>query len=89
MAQSIKAAGGNVLVTVFPNEGHGVWGRYYPEPQFYNWLLKQKRTPALAAKSAANARTSAGAFRLVEREGGDLLDRRPPGRGRFVTSRGQ
>jgi len=30
--------------------------------------------------------TSAGAFRLVELEGGDSLDRRPRARGRFVTS---
>ena len=53
MAQVIKAAGGSAELTVFPNEGHGVWGRYYPEPKFYNWLLKHKRTPQQAAKSAA------------------------------------
>jgi hypothetical protein len=42
-----------VQLTVFPNEGHGVWARYYPDPRFYQWLLKQKRDPALAKKAAA------------------------------------
>lgn len=53
MAKVIKAAGGSPQLTVFPNEGHGVWGRYYPEPKFYDWLLKHKRTPEQAAKSRA------------------------------------
>ncbi len=53
MAQILKSAGGNVQLTVFPQEGHGVWARYYPEPKFYDWLLKHTRTPAQAAKSAA------------------------------------
>ncbi len=53
MAATIKAAGGPVQITVFPNEGHGVWGRYYPDPRFYQWLLKQKRDPLLVWKSAA------------------------------------
>jgi hypothetical protein len=56
MAQAIKAAGGNALLTVFPNEGHGVWGRYYPEPKFYDWLLKHTRTREQAMKSAATTR---------------------------------
>jgi hypothetical protein len=41
---------------------------------------------AVSAKAETNAMTIAGAFRLVEQEGGWKLDRRPPGRGRFVTS---
>jgi hypothetical protein len=53
MAQSIKAAGGQVELTVFPNESHGVWARYYPEPRFYQWLLKHKRSKDQAIKSAA------------------------------------
>jgi predicted peptidase len=53
MAKAIKGAGGAPELTVFPNEGHGVWGRFYPEPRFYSWLLKHRRTPQQAAKSAA------------------------------------
>jgi hypothetical protein len=41
---------------------------------------------AVNAKAIARAMTSAGAFRLVEREGGEELDRRPRERGRYVTS---
>jgi hypothetical protein len=32
-----------VELMVFPNEGHGVWARYYPDPKFYDWLLKHTR----------------------------------------------
>lgn len=53
MAAALKAAGGTVDLTVFPNEGHGVWGRFYPEPRFYQWLLKHARTREQAIKSAA------------------------------------
>jgi hypothetical protein len=53
MAQAIKSNGGTVDLTVFPNEGHGVWGRFYPEPRFYQWLLKHTRTKDQALKSAA------------------------------------
>ena len=41
---------------------------------------------AVSARAKAKAMTSAGAFRLVEREGVRRLDRRPRPRGRFVTS---
>jgi hypothetical protein len=58
MAASLKAAGGPVQITVFPNEGHGVWARYYPDPRFYQWLLKQKREPAAAKKAAAATQAS-------------------------------
>ena len=56
MAQVLKAAGGKAQLTVVPNEGHGVWGRFYPETKFYDWLLKHRRTPEQAAKSAAATR---------------------------------
>jgi predicted peptidase len=58
MAQVIKSSGGNVQLTVFPQEGHGVWARYYPEPKFYDWLLKHTRTSTQAAKSAAATQPS-------------------------------
>jgi predicted peptidase len=49
MVEAIKAAGGNVRFTVYPDSGHDSWTATYNNPDFYQWLLAQKRlhkTPA-------------------------------------------
>ncbi len=43
MVEAVKAAGGNVKLTVFPDAGHDIWTRTYNDPEFYRWLLAQKR----------------------------------------------
>jgi predicted peptidase len=43
MADVLKKGNCDVELMVFPNEGHGVWARYYPDVKFYEWLLKHKR----------------------------------------------
>ncbi len=43
MVQAIKAAGGNVKFTVYPEAGHDSWTKTYNDPDFYTWLLAQKR----------------------------------------------
>lgn len=53
MYSILKAAGAPTQITVFPNEGHGVWGRFYPDPRFYQWLLKHTRDPGNVKKVAA------------------------------------
>ncbi len=45
MVQAIKAAGGNVKFTVYPEAGHDSWTETYNNPEFYTWLLAQKRKP--------------------------------------------
>ncbi len=35
--------GKRVDLTVIPHEGHGVWGRYYPDPAFYKDLMSYSR----------------------------------------------
>ncbi len=35
--------GDRVQFTAVPNEGHGVWGRYYPTHEFYEELLKYSK----------------------------------------------
>ncbi|MFN0135259.1 MAG: alpha/beta hydrolase-fold protein [Phycisphaerae bacterium] len=42
-AEAIKAAGGNVGFTEFPNLEHNVWDRVYASAEFWNWLLSQER----------------------------------------------
>jgi dienelactone hydrolase len=43
MVDAIKAAGGNVKLTVYPGVGHDSWTATYENPEFYDWLLQQKR----------------------------------------------
>jgi predicted peptidase len=43
MVQAIKAAGGNVKFTVYPEAGHDAWTETYNNPELYQWLLGQKR----------------------------------------------
>jgi len=43
MVEAIKAAGGNPKFTVYPEAGHDSWTVTYDDPEFYSWLLAQKR----------------------------------------------
>ena len=43
MVEALKAAGGNPKFTVYPEAGHDSWTATYDNPEFYTWLLAQKR----------------------------------------------
>jgi predicted peptidase len=43
MVESLKRHGGNVKLTVYPDAGHDSWTATYDNPEFYEWLLEQKR----------------------------------------------
>jgi predicted peptidase len=43
MVGAIKAAGGNVKFTIYPEAGHDVWSQTYSNPEMYRWLFQQKR----------------------------------------------
>ncbi len=43
MVNALKAAGGNVKFTVYPDAGHDCWTETYDNPKLYEWLLQQKR----------------------------------------------
>jgi len=45
MYKVMSEAGGKAELTVVPNEGHGVWARFYPDINFYLGFLKHKRKP--------------------------------------------
>jgi predicted peptidase len=45
MVDGLKKNGGNVTFTIYPDEGHDAWTATYANPQVYEWLLQQKRTP--------------------------------------------
>ena len=44
MVEALKAAGGNPKFTVYPEAGHDSWTATYDNPEFYQWLLAQKRS---------------------------------------------
>ncbi len=44
MVDALKKNGGNPKFTVYPDAGHDSWTETYNNPEFYQWLLEQKRT---------------------------------------------
>lgn len=45
MVEALKKRDGNVKYTVYPDAGHDSWTATYDNPEFYEWMLKQKRSP--------------------------------------------
>ena len=43
MVDTLRACGGDVKFTVYPDAGHDSWTPTYANPHFYNWLLEQRR----------------------------------------------
>jgi predicted peptidase len=43
MAMQLKAAGGNVRFTEYPEAGHDSWTETYRNPEFFEWLLRQRK----------------------------------------------
>ncbi len=43
MVAAVKAAGGNIRYTEYPEAKHNCWTKAYKNPELYQWLLEQKR----------------------------------------------
>lgn len=43
MVDALRAAGGNVRFTAYPQAGHDSWTETYNNPELYAWLLAQRR----------------------------------------------
>lgn len=41
LVNALKACGGNVQFTVYPDDGHGISSKTYATPELYSWLLSQ------------------------------------------------
>jgi hypothetical protein len=39
----MESHGRQVFYTEYPDRGHGAWERVYDSPEFWAWLLQQKR----------------------------------------------
>ncbi len=47
---ALRAAGGSVKYTVYPDLGHDVWTKTYADPALYKWFLEQRPRDAEPAK---------------------------------------
>jgi len=43
MVEALSEVGGNVKLTVYPDANHDSWTETYNNPDFYTWLLSQKK----------------------------------------------
>lgn len=43
MVHALRACGGNVTFTSYPEAGHDSWTETYQNPAFFTWLLQQKK----------------------------------------------
>jgi predicted peptidase len=46
MVAALKAAGGDVKFTVYPEAGHDSWTQAYNDPELYKWFLSHRRHKA-------------------------------------------
>ena len=46
MVDAMKAKGGEPKLTIYPDAEHDSWTDTYNNPEFYEWLLAQKRKPS-------------------------------------------
>ena len=46
MVDALKAAGGDPKFTIYPDAGHDSWTATYDNPEFWSWLLAQRRGAA-------------------------------------------
>jgi len=47
MVEALKACGGNVRFTVYPDAGHDAWTATYDNPELYDWFLQHSFQPAV------------------------------------------
>jgi len=45
MVDALKRRKGNVKFTIYPEAGHDAWTETYNNPEFFEWMLEQKRAP--------------------------------------------
>lgn len=43
VVEALKAAGGNVRLTVYPDATHDSWTQTYDKPELYEWFLQHRR----------------------------------------------
>ena len=49
LVAAVNAAGGHAKLTLYPGVGYDSWTATYANPEIYEWLLAQRRSPAKVA----------------------------------------
>lgn len=49
MVDAIRACGGNISFTIYPDAKHDAWTETYANPELYAWLLRHKKRPSVAS----------------------------------------
>ncbi|MDG2149348.1 MAG: prolyl oligopeptidase family serine peptidase [Planctomycetota bacterium] len=44
LVEALRAEGGDVEFTIYPDGGHDSWTRTYARPELYMWMLEQRRS---------------------------------------------
>ena len=55
MADAVREAGGDALLTVYPDAGHDAWTVTYDNPKLYEWFLAHKTPPRRRPKPSGEA----------------------------------
>lgn len=58
--QAFRRAGTNVRYTLYPQLGHGTWNKALDEPDFFSWLLAQRRNDIHVNGGAASICETSG-----------------------------
>lgn len=65
MVDAIKAQGGDVELTIFPQAAHVIWPQVYDDPEFWRWLLRQKRiSPASQPEKTGRRKNLHGKYKV-------------------------
>jgi predicted peptidase len=51
LVKALRECGGDVRCTIYPDADHDSWTRTYDNPEFYAWLLAQKRGAARLSRT--------------------------------------
>ena len=87
LVEALKRHSGNVQFTVYPEAEHDAWSETYANPQVYQWLLDQKRTPSQTCRMIE--REEKVAFPRRERSASTPRPQRPRRQSRPVAARPQ
>lgn len=47
LVDALRICGGDVRLTIYPDEGHDSWTRTYDDPELYEWMLAQRKSRAV------------------------------------------
>jgi predicted peptidase len=56
MVKALRACGGNVRFTAYPDAAHDSWTETYSNPAFFKWLLDQRLSPSHSGRDGVSGK---------------------------------